>query len=78
MGYASTSDMAGIGSAGNPFARRFGDAFHNSARLLDGIRVHHRPSTCARAASAWGSQKVISMLRYNSMAVMSAVWACCR
>jgi hypothetical protein len=26
------------------------------------IKVHHRPSTCARAASAWGCQKVISML----------------
>ena len=29
----------------------------------DGIIVHHRPSTWASAASAWGSQKVISMAR---------------
>ena len=27
------------------------------------IKVHHRPSTCASAASAWGSQKVMSMAR---------------
>ena len=32
----------------------------------------------ANAASAWGSQKVISMVRYRSMAVASAVRACCR
>ena len=29
------------------------------------IEVHHRPSTCASAASAWGSQKVMSMARYS-------------
>jgi hypothetical protein len=28
----------------------------------------HRPSTCASVASAWGSQKVMSMSRYRSMA----------
>jgi hypothetical protein len=27
------------------------------------IKVHHRPSTCSSAASAWGSQKVMSMAR---------------
>ena len=37
--------------------------------------VHHCPSTCASAASAWGSQKVISMDRYNSMAADSSVRA---
>ena len=29
----------------------------------DGVVVHHHPSTCPSAASAWGSQKVISMAR---------------
>jgi hypothetical protein len=29
----------------------------------DGIVVHHRPSTCASAASAWEGQKVIFMAR---------------
>ena len=38
--------------------------------------VHHRPSTCASAASAWGSQNVISMAQYSSIAVVSAVQAC--
>ena len=31
---------------------------------------------CARAASVWGSQKVISIVRYSAMAVESAVQAC--
>ena len=35
-------------------------------------------STCASAASVWGSQKVMSMARYRSMAIASAVRACCR
>ena len=34
--------------------------------------------TCASAASAWGSQKVISIARYSSIAVDSTVRACCR
>src|SRR5262245_47851848 len=42
------------------------------------IKVHHRPSICASAASAWGSQKVMSMLRYSSMAVDSSARACSR
>jgi hypothetical protein len=29
----------------------------------DRIKVHHRPSTCASATSAWGSQKVMSIAR---------------
>jgi hypothetical protein len=29
----------------------------------DGVVVHHPPSTCPSAASAWGNQKVISMAR---------------
>ena len=37
--------------------------------------VHHRPSTCANAASVCGSQKVISMARYSSMAVINSVRA---
>jgi hypothetical protein len=44
------------------------------ARLLwqENISVHHRPSTCASAASAWGSQKVMSMARYSSIAAASS------
>src|SRR5262249_35770406 len=41
----------------------------------DSIVVHYRPSTCASAASVWGSQKVISIARYISRAVASAVRA---
>ena len=33
-------------------------------------------STCANAASVWGSQKVMSMARYRSMAVVRAARAC--
>jgi hypothetical protein len=34
-------------------------------RLLwqESLSVHHCPSTCASAALAWGSQKVMSMVR---------------
>src|SRR5262249_31346406 len=47
-----------------------------SGRLLWGVIVPHCPSTCASAASAWGSQNVMSMARYRSMAVVSAARAC--
>jgi hypothetical protein len=41
--------------------------------LCQGSRIiPHCPSTYASAASAWGSQKVISMARYSSMAADSA------
>jgi hypothetical protein len=36
----------------------------------------HGASVCTSAASAWGSQKVMSMARYSSMAVESSRWAC--
>ena len=36
------------------------------------VRWGDRPSTCASVVSAWGSQKVISMARYSSMAVASS------
>src|SRR5882724_396135 len=39
------------------------------------IKVHHRPSTCTSAASAWGSQKAMSMARYRAMAVWSSMQA---
>src|SRR5215211_4295471 len=42
------------------------------------IEIHHRPSTCASAASAWGSQNVMSMARYHSMAVDNSGCACSR
>jgi hypothetical protein len=35
----------------------------------------YRPSTCASTASAWGSQRVMSMARYRAIAVDSAVRA---
>src|SRR5262249_54509234 len=41
------------------------------------IEVHHCPSTCTSAASAWGSQKGMSMARYRAMAADSSgrAWA---
>jgi hypothetical protein len=36
-------------------------------------RVLHGLSTCASAASAWGSQKIMSMARYISIAVDNSV-----
>jgi hypothetical protein len=44
----------------------------------DGIEVHHRPSTCASAASDWVSQKVMSMALYSSMAIEHSARACSR
>src|SRR6516162_2899517 len=46
---------------------------HHLVKYL--VEVHHCPSTCASAASVWGSQNVISMSRYSAMAVDSAVRA---
>jgi hypothetical protein len=40
--------------------------------LEDGVVIHHGFSTCASAASACGSQNVIAMARYNSMAAESS------
>ena len=45
-------------------------------RWRSSFRVRHRPSTCASAVSAWGSQNVMSMARYRSMAAVSAARAC--
>src|SRR5207245_8672848 len=39
------------------------------------VEVHHHPSTCASAASAWGSQKVMSMARYRAIAADRAARA---
>src|SRR5215475_6244915 len=33
-----------------------------------GLIVLHRPSTCVKTASAWGSQNVMSIARYSAMA----------
>ena len=38
--------------------------------------THYGPSTCASAASAWGSQNVMSMARYSAIAVVSSARAC--
>src|SRR5215510_10974972 len=56
-----------LGDTPNHIARRFlleqcKDLGH------DDTIIHHRPSTCASAASACGSQKVIAMSRYRAMA----------
>ena len=40
--------------------------------------VHHRPSTCASAASASGSQRVIAIDWYNAMAAANPVRASSR
>ena len=40
------------------------------------MRHLYCPSTCASVASAWGSQKTMSMARYSAMAVDSSVRAC--
>ena len=45
---------------------------------LDFLVTQTAQHTCASAASAWGSQKVMSMARYISIAVVSAVWAYAR
>jgi hypothetical protein len=44
----------------------------------DSLIVHQHPSTCASAASASGSQKVISMAQYSLMAVSSSARASAR
>jgi hypothetical protein len=44
----------------------------SSCAFEDGIVIHHRPSTCASIASASGSQNVMSMALYSSMAVESS------
>src|SRR4029434_209253 len=40
-----------------------------------GLIIPHRSSTCAKTASACGSQNVMSMARYSAMAVARSVWA---
>ena len=44
----------------------------------EGREVHQRPSTCVSAASVWGSQNVMAIDVYLSMAVDNAVRACSR
>src|SRR5215813_11326373 len=44
--------------------------------LRPGLASSH--STCASAASAWGSQKVMSMARYSAMAADNSAQACSR
>jgi hypothetical protein len=65
--------MAEVFSTGELFPRRLGNAptmlvaglllEEHKHRCQDDTIVHHRPSTCASAASAWGSQNVMSMAR---------------
>jgi hypothetical protein len=76
----------GMHSTGNPFSWRFGNAptpllaglllKEGKGLCQDGLIGHYYPSTCASAASAWGSQNAMSMVRYSAMAVDSAVRAC--
>ena len=44
---------------------------HQHIPCLAAALVFQQPPTCASAASAWGSQKVISISRYNAMATVS-------
>ncbi len=39
--------------------------------MSEGQCISHTPPTCASAASAWGSQKVMSIARYSAMAAVS-------
>src|SRR5262249_1111528 len=50
-------------------------AYGSTAVVSKYQRVSHAPPTCASATSAWGSQKVMSIARYRSMAVVSAARA---
>jgi hypothetical protein len=76
----------GMHSTGDPFSWRLGNA---PTPLLAGLLLkegkgfcqegrigHYYPSTCANAASVCGSQKIMSMVRYKSMATLSSVRAC--
>src|SRR5262245_46075862 len=49
-----------------------------STMRTDSAPHDHHASTCASAASVWGSQKVISMDWYIALAVESATRACSR
>ena len=44
----------------------------------DGLIVPHCLSICTSAASVWGSHKVISIVRYISIAVDNSARACSR
>ena len=51
----------------------------NKSFWQEGILGHlYWPSTCASAASVWGSQNVMSMARYNSTAADSSTRASTR
>ena len=50
---------------------------HFGGRSRD-LPYNHRSSTCDSTASAWDSQKVMSMARYSAMAAESSVRACSR
>src|SRR5215831_18202178 len=73
------SSSVGSCPAGDSVARRCGHDSYTMARRFPRWRKIpisanmavslSYPSTCAKAASAWGSQNVISMARYISMAV---------
>src|SRR5207237_5088848 len=52
-----------------------GVVFHGAPRCAPGDRC---PSTCASTASAWSSQKVISIDWYIAIAVANAARACSR
>ena len=67
--YASVDARAHAGPAGLVARRWARDG-------LDGVSVPYHVSTSASAASVWGSQKVMSMARYRSIAIDSSVRAC--
>src|SRR4029453_11292909 len=67
---SATCDDMHAGSRGHALAPGEGDPADALALVLHNI--------WASAASAWGSQKVMSMARYRSIAVESSACACSR
>jgi hypothetical protein len=59
---------------GGPVEDIVGPCVTQRSRMV--LHRGHRASVCASAVSAWGSQKVIAMVRYSSMAVESSRRAC--
>src|SRR6266700_4625309 len=85
--FHTLSLLVEIFSTGDPFSRRRCDAPIPGLTALPRAKGKHLASmaiglyclsTCASAASVWGSQNVMSMARYSTMAAHSSVRACSR
>ena len=85
IAYRHTSSIVGTFFTVGAFSRRLCDAptqwlaglslEEGKSLCQDGLIVPHCLSTCASVTSAWGSQKVMSIVWYNTMAAESAVRA---